>query len=412
MASEPLHIFDPRRSIQLQGFSGRAATTTLHDATETGFQISGIFQASEDFANVQFFSAYDYFNHLRLKPLPVTDLSGVTLQYDMEILPVNGEEGNVRPDCVRYASVGWDKLTITTGAGDIYEVPLMQHASVASGDYAPGSFGFSLHDRDAATLDALLVGKPTPALTDTAYVYFMGTRWSCSSAEAISFCKLETKLTEDVGGIDAPSTDQAIWWQDDPHFYQSLFINSVTVAVPQNLFSNAAEIAQFIANWFNNYPSISQLVSCAAAGNVVTVTLKPGVNGPIVVWSNSGSAPATLTRFAPGIYTARVASWAEIRVGDYVGLDIGGANDEVVKVLSVGGGSFTAHFNHRHLAGTVCRVLPRARHFGRVLKDRIAENPLPDYGEQPSSLATEQFTTTNTSCELKLRLVGQLVGCP
>ena len=176
MPSESISIFDPRRTVQLQGFSGRAATTTLHDATETGFQISGIFQAAEDFANVQLFSAYDYFNHLRLKPLPVTDLSGLTLQYDMEILPVNGEEGNVRPDCVRYASVGWDKLTITTGAGDIYEVPLMHHAAVVSGCYTPGSFGFSLHDRDAATLDELLVGKPTPALTDKAYVYFMGTR--------------------------------------------------------------------------------------------------------------------------------------------------------------------------------------------------------------------------------------------
>jgi hypothetical protein len=75
MPSDPLLLFDPRRTIQLQGFSGRAATTTLHDATETGFQISGIFQAAEDFANVQLFSAYDYFNHLRLKPLPVTDLS-------------------------------------------------------------------------------------------------------------------------------------------------------------------------------------------------------------------------------------------------------------------------------------------------------------------------------------------------
>lgn len=98
MPSEPLHMFDPRRTIQLQGFSGRAATTTIHDATETGLQISGIFQAAEDFANVQVFSAYDYYNHLRLKPLPVTDLSGVTLQFDMQVLPVNGEEGNVRPD--------------------------------------------------------------------------------------------------------------------------------------------------------------------------------------------------------------------------------------------------------------------------------------------------------------------------
>src|SRR5579885_853398 len=173
MASEPLHIFDPRRNTHVQGFSGRAATTTIHDATETGLSLSGIFQAAEDFANVQLFSAYDYFNHLRLKPLPIIDLSDLTLQFDMEILPVNGEEGNVRPDCMRYASVGWDKLTITTGAGDIYEVPLMQHAAVMSGDYTPGSFGFSLHDRDAATLDELLVGKPTPEPTDTAYVYFM-----------------------------------------------------------------------------------------------------------------------------------------------------------------------------------------------------------------------------------------------
>jgi len=110
MPSNQLQLFDPRRTVQLQGFSGRAATTTIHDATETGFQISGIFQAAEDFANIQLFSAYDYFSHLRVKPLPVTDLSGLTLQFDMEILRVNGEEGNVRPDCVRYASVGWDKL--------------------------------------------------------------------------------------------------------------------------------------------------------------------------------------------------------------------------------------------------------------------------------------------------------------
>ena len=106
--------------VELQGFSRRAATTTLHDATETRFQISGIFQAAEDFANVRLFSACDYFNQLRVKPLPVTDLSALTLRFEMEVLHVNGEEGNVRPDCVRYASVGWDKLTISRGAGDIY----------------------------------------------------------------------------------------------------------------------------------------------------------------------------------------------------------------------------------------------------------------------------------------------------
>ncbi|MEB2363790.1 MAG: hypothetical protein OZ929_20815 [Bryobacterales bacterium] len=409
MPSDPLLLFDPRRTIQLQGFSGRAATTTLHDATETGLQISGIFQAAEDFANVQLFSAHDYFNHLRVKPLPVTDLSGLTLQYDMEILPVNGEEGNVRPDCVRYASVGWDKLTIKTGAGDIYEVPVMHHASVVCGGITPGVFGFELHDADEATLDATLIGSPTPALTDTVYVYCMGTRWSCSSVEAIAFCNLETEITQNIGNPDLPSTTQDIWWQGDPWFYHNLFVNSVTLAVREGEFANAAEIAQFMASWFNSSGSgVNDLVECSASSNTVTVTLKPGVNGPVVVWSNTGSAPATLTRFVPGVYTARVASAAEIRVGDYVGLDIGTSNDEVVKVIAVEQNSFTAYFHKRHAAGVVCRVLPRARHFGLVLKSRMVDAPQPDYGDQPSSLAVDQFQTTNTSAALKLKLAGQL----
>lgn len=90
MSSASLLLFNPRCTVQLQGFFGRAATTTLRDGFETGFQISGTFQAAEDFANAQLFSADDYFNHLLVKPPPATDLSGLTHQYDMEILPVNG----------------------------------------------------------------------------------------------------------------------------------------------------------------------------------------------------------------------------------------------------------------------------------------------------------------------------------
>jgi hypothetical protein len=55
--TELLHIFDPRRNFQTQGFTGRAATTTMHDATETGVSISGIFQAAEDFALLGWWSA-------------------------------------------------------------------------------------------------------------------------------------------------------------------------------------------------------------------------------------------------------------------------------------------------------------------------------------------------------------------
>jgi hypothetical protein len=226
MPSDPLLLFDPRRTIQLQGFSGRAATTTLHDATETGLQISGIFQAAEDFANFQLFSAYDYFNHLRVKPLPVTDLSGLTLQYDMEILPVNGEEGSVRPDCVRYASVGCDKLTITTGAGDIHEVPLMHRAGVVARGYAPGRFSFSLHDRDAEALDELLIGQPTPTLTNRACVHFMSTRWSYSSIGAIGCCNQRNAPAQEHRRAQWAFVRAGLAWQDAPNTRHYLLVNN------------------------------------------------------------------------------------------------------------------------------------------------------------------------------------------
>ena len=308
-------MFDPRRTVQLQGFSGKAATTTIHDATETGFQISGIFQAAEDFANVQLFSAYDYFNHLRLKPLPVTDLSGVTLQFDQQVIPVNGEEGNVRPDGVRFASVGWDKLTITTAKGNVYEVPLMNHAQTISGDYTPGTFGFALHDRDVATLDALLVGNVTPALTDKAYVYFMGTRWSCISAEAIAFCNLETRLLSNVGTPVQTSCEQAFWWSGDPTRWHYLWVNDIGYGVLESTAADSADIATRLVAAIGPF---NPDVDCTANGNIVTVSLKTGVNGPVLVSSSDGSGPATLSNEpVPGIKTATIASSVEIRAGDY-----------------------------------------------------------------------------------------------
>ena len=60
MLSEALQMFDPRRNFQTQDFTGRGATTTLHDATATGVSISGIFQSAEDFAVLGLYDAYDY----------------------------------------------------------------------------------------------------------------------------------------------------------------------------------------------------------------------------------------------------------------------------------------------------------------------------------------------------------------
>ena len=140
MSNESLRLFDPRRNFQLQGFTGRGATTTMHDASATGVSVSGIFQAAEDFAALGFYNAYDYFNHLRQKHLPRTDLSGLILEFDIEY--DHALDGAMRLDAAKYPSVSWDAMTFVCGKGgpgDIHEVKLLSYATVVSGGETPAT---------------------------------------------------------------------------------------------------------------------------------------------------------------------------------------------------------------------------------------------------------------------------------
>ncbi|MCX6632932.1 MAG: hypothetical protein NTW28_35490, partial [Candidatus Solibacter sp.] len=168
MAAEPLRIFDPRRNFQTQGFTGRGATTTIHDASATGVSVSGIFQAAEDFAALGFYNAYDYFNHLRQKHLPRTDLSGLTLEFDIEY--DHALDGAMRLDAAKYPSVSWDSMTFVCGkggAGEIHEVKLLSYAAVVSGGETP------------ASVSAEASGTQPELGADHIAVTFRGTVYNC-----------------------------------------------------------------------------------------------------------------------------------------------------------------------------------------------------------------------------------------
>jgi hypothetical protein len=203
MATEALHIFDPRRNFQLQGFAGRAATTTIHDATETGVSVSGIFQAAEDFAVLGWWSAYDYFNHLRLKHLPKTDLSGLKLEFDIEY--DQALDGAMRFDAAKFPSVSWDAMTFVTGAGDTHEVRLLDHATVVSGSEAAATVVIAINGEE--NMDGGI---------DWLHLYFRDTRYTVTSSD----CRVETQLSASVsaGDINLPvhstagfATADGIW---------------------------------------------------------------------------------------------------------------------------------------------------------------------------------------------------------
>ena len=180
MASELLHIFDPRRNFQTQGFTGRGATTTLYNATATGVSISGIFQAPDDFAVLGWWNAYDYFNHLRCRHLPRTDLSGLKLEFDVEYDQTL--DGAIRLDAAKYPSVSWDAMTFVTGKGDVHEVPLLSHATAVSGAETPG------------TAAVRISGSLPKWGVDTLHLHFRDTRYTVATTDAL----FETQLAEDV----------------------------------------------------------------------------------------------------------------------------------------------------------------------------------------------------------------------
>ena len=194
MATEALHIFDPRRNFQLQGFAGRAATTTIHDATETGVSISGIFQAAEDFAVLGWWNAYDYFNHLRLKHLPKTDLSGLKLEFDIEYDQTL--DGAIRLDAAKYPSVSWDAMTFVTGTGDTHDVRLLDHATVVSGS-----------ETAATVLIDISGDENMDGGIDWLHLYFRDTRYTVTSTD----CRVETQLTAAVkaGDVSLPVSSTA-----------------------------------------------------------------------------------------------------------------------------------------------------------------------------------------------------------
>ena len=164
----------------------------MHDATETGVSISGIFQAAEDFAVLGWWNAYDYYNHLRCRHLPKTDLSGLKLEFDIEY--DQALDGSMRFDAAKYPSVSWDAMTFVTGKGDVHEVRLLGHATVVSGGETAASV---LIDIDG---DENMDGG-----IDWLHLYFRDTRYTVASSD----CRVETYLTAAVaaGDVSLPVND-------------------------------------------------------------------------------------------------------------------------------------------------------------------------------------------------------------
>ena len=143
----------------LRGFDRRGAAATMHDASASGFTMSGCWSDQADFAVAVLFDADDTYGHLfSSRYLPDFSLAGVTLDFDLAMT------GCQSPISLKYPSVPWSSLSYikrTVSAGVVTETPGTVPLNITS--TSGGS---------AATASFTIAGTPTTY--DRLYIVHLG----------------------------------------------------------------------------------------------------------------------------------------------------------------------------------------------------------------------------------------------
>ena len=139
MSNEQIRKFQPDRTFYLRGFDGAGAAAALFQTSPTGFSVCGVFRDMADFCVLVIYDADNTFEHYSVRYLPDFDLSGMTLNFNLNYL-------GLQPiDSAKYSWIDWAQLDVITTEGVSKQVVLWDHASLAGGNYttAQGSFTIS-----------------------------------------------------------------------------------------------------------------------------------------------------------------------------------------------------------------------------------------------------------------------------
>ena len=105
----PFTKFQPDRTLYLRGFNTFAAAASIHNASSTGFTVSGTFRDPADFAVAVLYDADNYYEHPLIKYLPDFNLAGLTLNFNLNysdaVQPIDSPKSNwidwATLDCIR-----------------------------------------------------------------------------------------------------------------------------------------------------------------------------------------------------------------------------------------------------------------------------------------------------------------------
>jgi hypothetical protein len=201
----------------------------------------------------------------------------------------------MRFDAAEYPSVSWDAMTFVCGAGDLYEVRLLDHAAEISGG------------ETTASVQIDLVGGEPPSGIDWLHLHFRDTRYTVASTD----CRFETRLrsavepgslvtlyVQDASGfeiagrawIERTGTNEEMIQAFDANPVANTILAAVTIAHPAGSYVTRVTSAKHAAL------KLAEIIN--TSGDPVTGRFGPGQSGVMVAtggWSEGASGCLMLT---------------------------------------------------------------------------------------------------------------------
>ncbi len=163
----------PDRTVALRGFDHLGASAAVHNASPTGFSVSGAFRDPADFAVVILYDADDFYNHPNWKWLPDFDFNGLVLDFDVRyqnLMPLNSR---------KFESIDWPFLDIQPPSGNPVRVRLSDHAATIANPDSPAiasvtisGSGFNLGDRVSLWYQNMAFDYIVPGKVETEYPFY------------------------------------------------------------------------------------------------------------------------------------------------------------------------------------------------------------------------------------------------
>lgn len=146
-----INKLDPTVTLSLRGFDGFGANAAITKSSSTGFTVSGVFRAADDFAVLVLYDTDDFFEHPRNKYLPDPSLAGMVLEFDATFT-------NLQPlDSAKFPTIDWPYLDVAKWDGTRAQIVLFDNATQNGGTYSQASRVLTVAASPAVAFDRVTI---------------------------------------------------------------------------------------------------------------------------------------------------------------------------------------------------------------------------------------------------------------